>query len=528
MSLLQMSISAAILIIVITVLRVLFIHKLPKKTFLFFWGIAIFRLLVPISIPSILSIYSWFPKTKLDIADNLATLTLSETLSNEGSTANIKTNIVNILPTSKQPFAFSLPAAVWLMGFTVFFLYFLFAYLRGLSKFKFSTAIKSDFIENWKLQHPLKRKLSVLQSNRISSPISYGLFKPVILLPKNLDMDNVKLLEYILTHEYIHIRHFDILYKMILIICVCIHWFNPMVWLMFILLNRDIELACDEAVIHILGINNRAGYAYALIDMEAQKNNIIPLCNHFNKNAIEERIVAIMKNKKSSIFIVIAAFVLIVGVSTVFITSAKQSDNALKATSTKLSNEEVSKLLALKFDKYEDMSVFEYQNKVWEQIDTKEYQDLLEYIDADSDLYAQKDSDELAFFLFNILEPLSSQRWQEYTFNSSVQGKYSTNSDTALLEYSFTINIKDPKLLKVKEYTSIRPDVMESFNKLMESKSEEQLQDSDFMNTAIEAEIKKIKGIYDSDKLELSFEYFYRPLITIKEGDIKEITYHEA
>ena len=197
MSLLQMSISAAVLIIVITVLRVLFIHKLPKKTFLFFWGIAIFRLLVPISIPSILSIYSWFPKTKLDIADNLATLTLSETLSNEGSADNIKTNIVNDFSISKQPFAFSLPTAIWLIGFTVFFLYFLFAYLRGLSKFKFSTAIKSDFIENWKLQHPLKRKLSVLQSNRISSPISYGLFKPVILLPKNLDMDNVKLLEYI-------------------------------------------------------------------------------------------------------------------------------------------------------------------------------------------------------------------------------------------------------------------------------------------------------------------------------------------
>ena len=123
MSLLQMSISAAILIIVITVLRVLFIHKLPKKTFLVFWGIAVFRLLVPISIPSILSIYSWVPKTKLDIVDNFATLTLSETLSNESGAGNIKTNIVNILPTSKQPFAFSLPAAVWLMGFTVFFLY---------------------------------------------------------------------------------------------------------------------------------------------------------------------------------------------------------------------------------------------------------------------------------------------------------------------------------------------------------------------------------------------------------------------
>lgn len=111
------------------------------------------------------------------------------------------------------------------------------------------------------------------------------------------------------------------------------------------------------------GTNNRVGYAYALVIWKLKKNNIIPLCNHFNKNAIEERIVAIMKNKKSSIFIVIAAFVLI-GSFHCFCNVAKQSDNVLKATSTKLSNEEVSKLLALKFDKYEDMSVFEYQNKV--------------------------------------------------------------------------------------------------------------------------------------------------------------------
>ena len=112
--------------------------------------------------------------------------------------------------------------------------------------------------------------------------------------------------------------------------------------------------------------------------------------------------------------------------------------------------------------------------------------------------------------------------------------------DTELAIVEFELSIKSDiffslkmieyqnKLLKVKEYVATRLAVIESLNKLMESKSEEQLQDSDFMNTAIEAEIQKLKELYDSDKLELSFEYFYRPLISEKESDIKEVNYHEA
>ena len=528
MSLLQMSISGAILAVAITVIRAIFIHKLPKKTFLILWGIVILRLLIPISIPSVFSIYSWLLKPNAAILNTPATLITNNILTNKDINTDIKTNIVNIPSVNKPLFMISLWTVIWASGFLLCFLYFLIAYLRGINKFKISTAVENDFIKNWKILHPLKRKLSIRKSEQISAPISYGLFKSVILLPENLDLGNSNLLEYILTHEYIHIRHFHLLYKSVLILCACIHWFNPMVWIMFILLNRDIELACDESVICILGTDKKSAYAYALIDMEVHKNKAIPLCNYFNKNATQERIIAIMKNKKSSVFIIIAAFMLITGVFSIFVTSPKKNVKPLKATGTDISDKDFNKLLALKFDKYEDMSIFEYQNKVWKITDTKEYQDLLEYIDGDNDLYAVKDSDDLAYFLFNILEPLTSEKWREYTFNSYAQSDYSKASDNALLEYSFKMNIKDPNALKVKEYDTARLAVIDNFNKLMADKDEDQLKNSDFMNTAIKTTIEKLQNTYNSEKLEITLDYSYRTLSMANEGGFKKAAYSKT
>ena len=100
------------------------------------------------------------------------------------------------------------------------------------------------------------------------------------------------------------------------------HWFNPLVWVMYILANRDIELSCDEAVVRLFGETTKAAYARALISMEETKSGFAPLCNNFNKNAIEERITAIMKFKKASIFSLALALALVVGVTTAFATSA--------------------------------------------------------------------------------------------------------------------------------------------------------------------------------------------------------------
>ena len=141
----------------------------------------------------------------------------------------------------------------------------------------------------------MKRPILVRQSDRISAPLTYGIFRPVILMPKKMDWKNEKQLQYVLSHEYVHIYRYDTVTKLIVTLALCIHWFNHFVWVMYILFNRDIELACDESVIRQFGEKSKSAYSLMLINMEATKSGLLPFCNNFSKNAIEERITAVMK-----------------------------------------------------------------------------------------------------------------------------------------------------------------------------------------------------------------------------------------
>ena len=140
-------------------------------------------------------------------------------------------------------------------------------------------------------------------------------------------------------HEYVHIRRLDMLTKLIMIAAVCIHWFNPLVWVMYILFNRDLELSCDETVVRRFGMDIKSVYATALISMEEKKSGLTPLCNSFSKNAIEERIRAIMKIKKTSKFAVIISAVLVICVTGGFATSASSLE---KKTETAQENGETT------------------------------------------------------------------------------------------------------------------------------------------------------------------------------------------
>ncbi|RRD92520.1 M56 family metallopeptidase [Clostridiales bacterium COT073_COT-073] len=371
MTLLQMSMSAAVLIIIITVLRAVSIHKLPKKTFLFLWGLVFFRLLLPISIPSVFSIYSWIPQNKpyvSESANHLPRFSVTSDMVGNSIATNVGT----------QGFfggSTSLWTVLWLIGFSLCILYFITAYRRGMKKFKNALPLETAFIKEWKEKHPLKRTLSIQSSDQVSTPLSYGMFKPVILLPRNLDFENTEALNYILTHEYVHIRHFDILTKMLMILALSIHWFNPMVWVMYLLLNRDIELICDETVINLFGEKNKSSYAHILIDMEIQKAGLMPLCNNFSKNATQERIGAIMKMKKMTIFSLVLAGLLVVGVTMAFATSAQTKDGRSLAEQDRMNGTHIS---------YENSSILSYKdpkdgkNYVKFTDDGKTYQTMLE------------------------------------------------------------------------------------------------------------------------------------------------------
>ena len=336
MSLLQMSFLGTVIILLIVVLRAVLISRLPKKTFLILWWIALIRLLVPFSIKSVTSIYSLLQSIYSDI-NPVRTAQTTTFLPIHGNMPEIANGLSEAMVQRTE--SISILSVIWLAGLLLCFGFFAVSYIKCYREFRFSLPVENDILEAWKEKHPLKRSLSIRQTETIAAPLSYGVIRPVILMPKNTEWKNIYQLRYVLEHEYVHIRRLDMLTKLIMIAAVCIHWFNPLVWVMYILFNRDLELSCDETVVRRFGMDIKSVYATALISMEEKKSGLTPLCNSFSKNAIEERIRAIMKIKKTSKFAVIISAVLVICVTGGFATSASSLE---KKTETAQENGETT------------------------------------------------------------------------------------------------------------------------------------------------------------------------------------------
>lgn len=316
MDIIQMTTQAAMMITVIIIIRALGMAKLPKWSFQVLWGVALARLLLPIRIESPFSVYGiaqWFqtssittPPTGYTSADivapfNTSVMQLSDQTSAAASTAPLV----------------SLWMIVWIMGAILLLGYVVLVHLHSRRTYQNAVLLSESRLSKL----PFSRTLFVRTSANVEAPFTYGVVHPVILLPEHLCMAGEGL-DYVIAHELAHARHWDTLKKWLLTISLCVHWFNPLVWAMYILANRDIELSCDESVVRSFGVQQKACYASVLIDMQEALNMRTPLANHFSKNAIEERIIAIMKYKKASLIGIILALVLVAGVTTALATNA--------------------------------------------------------------------------------------------------------------------------------------------------------------------------------------------------------------
>ena len=321
MSLFQMSVAGGVLILFIVVIRALAIHRLPKTTFLALWMIAALRLLLPFSIPLPFNIHIGLDVFS-DVVQELPSGNIASTLPGDSPPSyDIGTAVPS--PATEHISTFEI---LWLVGVLLLALYFSISYLRSMRKFRMSVPDNTPYIREWLNAHQIVRPIEVRSSDLISSPLTYGILHPVILLPKKLDRNDQAALQYVLTHEYVHIRRFDAITKILFAAVLCIHWFNPLVWGMYVLANRDTELSCDAWVIRMTGVKNRSSYALMLIKMEERRNGMSALWNHFGKNAISERIEAIMKFKKTSILACTLALALIAGATTAF-AAARTDDN---------------------------------------------------------------------------------------------------------------------------------------------------------------------------------------------------------
>lgn len=340
MSLVQMSLSAALMIVAIIILRALTIERFPKKTFLVLWWIALLRLLIPFSIPSVMSFYSWFDPNLPAVVEQSSAMesTFEPVLDDSSETMENSTQFemtpipdtdieyVEVKPSkSFSESFFDMLPAIWGVGIGVIAAFFGINYWKGIREFRMSLPVENEFVNEWLSSHQLRRNITIRQYDCIHTPLTYGIFRPVILLPKESLEQSPSTLNFILTHEWVHIRRFDCVTKILLTAALCIHWMNPLVWVMYLLFNRDIELSCDETVLHLLGRNRRSDYALALIDMEEQKGGFASFASGFGRNAIEERIRAIMKMKKASLITILAAVVVVACVSILFATSAKNN-----------------------------------------------------------------------------------------------------------------------------------------------------------------------------------------------------------
>lgn len=223
---------------------------------------------------------------------------------------------------------------VWLFGACSVLLSFFASHLRARKQYATALPVERtlpeiDFSPVWgrhcRRRKTLRRKITVKTSDRIFAPVTYGIFSPVILLPKTTDWENTAQLRMVLAHEAVHIRRFDILYKYLLAAAAALHWFNPFVWAMYFLANRDIELSCDEAVIRRMQGGAKKDYALALLNYE-EKRMFSPTVSGFGGNAVRERIEAIMKINKTSVASMAMAVILVAGTTTVF-AGAKESKN---------------------------------------------------------------------------------------------------------------------------------------------------------------------------------------------------------
>ena len=318
MDIVQMSVQAGVLIAAIVIVRAITLYRLPKASFLALWGIVIARLLIPFSLTSRWSVYNLFA----------GLWGHEDTTVPTGSYVTVWGGQAQVPALTEAALSIPPLTALWMVGAVVLVVVFAILLAKNYRALRAAVPVEDRaVITNWREEYRLLRPLAIVRSDKVSSPASIGILRPRIIFPQGMDLDNEQLVRYILVHEYVHIRRFDTLWKLLALCAVCVHWFNPLVWVMLVLLSRDLELSCDEMVLRHFGWTERASYAHSLIDMAERGRPFSFMHSYFSKNAAEERIIAIMKYKKTSLLAVVLALVLTLGMAAGFTTGAVAKDN---------------------------------------------------------------------------------------------------------------------------------------------------------------------------------------------------------
>ena len=321
MNMALMCLQGSAMIVVVLIVRALFLHRLPKTAFMALWVIVLVRLLVPISIPAPANVWSMIEDGLMNAGIEVAA-TLEEPVDAAAAPSGLSEASPSTGLRSDPASGGALPSAdaavredagaapsptgaaapgwigvvnfVWIGGCVAVGAFMLAGYLRHARCFAAAAPVTRGEAREWLAAHPLRRPLQIKET-AVPSPLTVGVFRPVILVPYDFDWNDPARSALVLEHEFVHVARFDNALKVLLALAACTFWFNPLVWAMYACVNRDIELSCDERVARKLNGQGRSSYAHALIDAASRQTSVGPAFSAFGKSAIEERVTALAK-----------------------------------------------------------------------------------------------------------------------------------------------------------------------------------------------------------------------------------------
>ena len=286
------------LVALVLALRLTLQKRLPRRLFPALWCIAAARLLLPVALPSRLSVWNLLQNVPTGggaavIADVLRPFPV---LTASAETA-VQTGAARISPI----------LLIWAIGAAALGLYFVIGYVLMTRTFRHA-AVSQPPCAALAAQLRLARvpRIRVTQNRR--APLTFGALRPTVLLPDDLPAGTERF-RLVLAHELAHVRRKDCLRKLLLAVCLCVHWWNPLVWAMAVLANRDMELACDETVLCALGADCKKAYALTLLDLAQRTARPSPLCSGFSRGGTETRIRAILRPRRAPVWAGVCALV---------------------------------------------------------------------------------------------------------------------------------------------------------------------------------------------------------------------------
>lgn len=380
MNILALNVSAAVMIAVTLLVRRIFKNRIPHGVFCLMWVVIAIRLFIPTDIASKYSFWNLFIRLESKVSNYTGMMFEPDYVS--------VSDIIQNAPMPSSP-AYKI---LWVAVALALGLYFLCQYISLVKMSKTASDIDNINIIHLLGKKAPKRSIKIKTMSSLNSPAALGIISPTIFFPDGYDFDNSKLTRCILLHEIGHIKYFHTLIKIISTIMVCLYWYNLFVWVMYIYLDRDMEISADRYVIKNIGGENRTIYANALIKAAEDMTRRKVFCFHFKSSQLRERIEAVIKYKKISVGALIITFIVPIALFTVFAT-----------TDTVLTGTELEQMETIVTDvEYGDTP------ETMEDIHLEvPWQSLVKYASADTDdsIPSSYSIQEFAYITYDLLSP---------------------------------------------------------------------------------------------------------------------------